>query len=76
MDEFVEAIPFKETKGYVQGVTRNMLQYRRLYDMDGKFKPNVGSRPLRAMIDSKSPEDLAKEMPELKLLGSDPAAEE
>jgi soluble lytic murein transglycosylase len=67
MDEWVEAIPFKETKGYVQGVTRNMLQYRRLYDMDGRFKSNVGTRPLRAMIDSTSPEQLAQEMPELKL---------
>ena len=76
IDEWVEAIPFKETKGYVQGVTRNALQYRRLYDMDGKFKANVGSRPLRAMIDSMSPEDLAKQMPELKLLGSDAAGDE
>lgn len=67
IDEWVEAIPFKETKGYVQGVTRNMLQYRRLYDMDGRFKSNVGARPLRAMIDSTSPEQLAQEMPELKL---------
>ncbi|HEV7644681.1 MAG TPA: transglycosylase SLT domain-containing protein [Pyrinomonadaceae bacterium] len=67
IDEWVEAIPFKETKGYVQGVTRNMLQYRRLYDMDGRFKSNVGSRAVRAMIDSTSPEQLAQEMPELKL---------
>ena len=28
MDEFVEAIPFRETKGYVQGVIRNSAQYR------------------------------------------------
>ena len=67
IDEWVEAIPFKETKGYVQGVTRNSLQYRRLYDMDGKFKTNVGARPLRALIDSSTPEQLAEEMPELKL---------
>jgi soluble lytic murein transglycosylase len=67
IDEWVEAIPFKETKGYVQGVTRNMLQYRRLYDMDGKFRSNVGTRALRAMIDSTSPEQLAREMPELNL---------
>ncbi len=42
MDEWVEAIPFKETRGYVQGVVRNTLQYRRLYDANGKFKPEVG----------------------------------
>ncbi|MDM7922061.1 MAG: lytic transglycosylase domain-containing protein, partial [Pyrinomonadaceae bacterium] len=28
MDEFVEAIPFRETKGYVQGIIRNTAQYR------------------------------------------------
>jgi hypothetical protein len=35
--------------------------------MDGRFKSNVGSRALRAIIDSTSPEQLAQEMPELKL---------
>ena len=48
IDEFVEAIPFKETKGYVQGVIRNTAQYRRLYDDNGNFRPNVGSKPLRS----------------------------
>ena len=67
MDEFVEAIPFKETKGYVQGVIRNSAQYRRLYDENGKFKSNVGTRPLRAEIDSKSLEQLAEEFPEIVL---------
>ncbi|HKP69913.1 MAG TPA: transglycosylase SLT domain-containing protein [Pyrinomonadaceae bacterium] len=43
IDEFVEAIPFKETRGYVQGVVRNTAQYRRLYDDAGNFKPNVGT---------------------------------
>lgn len=57
MDEFVEAIPFKETKGYVQGVIRNSAQYRRLYDDNGNFKPNVGTRPLRGEIDA-NPRDL------------------
>ena len=44
IDEWAEAVPFKETRGYVQGVVRNRLQYLRLYDQDGKFKPEVGSR--------------------------------
>jgi soluble lytic murein transglycosylase len=44
MDEFAEAVPFKETRGYIQGVVRNWLQYVRLYDSSGKFKPEVGSR--------------------------------
>ena len=44
MDEWAEAVPFKETRGYVQGVVRNRLQYQRLYDEHGRFRPEVGSR--------------------------------
>jgi soluble lytic murein transglycosylase len=44
MDEWAEAVQFKETRGYVQGVVRNRLQYQRLYDADGKFRPEVGTR--------------------------------
>ena len=44
IDEWAEAVPFKETRGYVQGVVRNRLQYLRLYDQDGKFRSEVGSR--------------------------------
>lgn len=44
IDEWAEAVPFKETRGYVQGVVRNRLQYLRLYDQQGKFKPEVGAR--------------------------------
>ena len=44
IDEWAEAVPFKETRGYVQGVVRNRLQYLRLYDQKGNFKPEVGSR--------------------------------
>lgn len=65
MDEFVEEIPFRETKGYVQGVIRNAAQYRRLYDEDGKFKPNVGTKPLRGEIDSKSKDQIAQEFPDV-----------
>ncbi len=70
MDEFVEKIPFRETKGYVQGIIRNSAQYRRLYDENGKFKPNVGSRPLRGEIDSKPHEQFAQEFPEIILDGN------
>jgi len=52
IDEFVEAIPFRETKGYVQGVIRNAAQYRRLYDDNGNFKSNVGTKPLRGELDN------------------------
>jgi soluble lytic murein transglycosylase len=52
MDEFSEAIPIKETRLYVQGVIRNWLQYRRLYGEDGKFRPEVGARSLRAALDA------------------------
>ena len=42
MDEWAEAVPFKETRGYIQGVVRNRLQYQRLYDAERKVSP--GSR--------------------------------
>lgn len=42
IDEWAEAIPFRETRGYVQGVIRNKLQYQRLYDEQGRFRSNVG----------------------------------
>jgi soluble lytic murein transglycosylase len=67
MDEFVEAIPFKETRGYVQGVVRNSAQYRRLYDESGNFKSNVGTRPVRAEIDSRSREELAAAFPDISI---------
>jgi hypothetical protein len=54
MDEFAEAIPFKETRGYVQGVVRNSLQYERLYDDDGQFRKEVGSRALHRSADAGS----------------------
>jgi soluble lytic murein transglycosylase len=65
MDEFVEAIPFKETKGYVQGIIRNSAQYRRLYDDNGNFKSNVGTKPLRGEIDSNPREQFTAEFPEI-----------
>ncbi|MDQ3711730.1 MAG: lytic transglycosylase domain-containing protein, partial [Acidobacteriota bacterium] len=67
MDEFVEEIPFRETRGYVQGVIRNSAQYRRLYDENGNFKSNVGTRALRGEIDAKSREQFAQEFPEIVL---------
>jgi soluble lytic murein transglycosylase len=56
IDEWAEAIPFKETRGYVQGVVRNTLQYERLYDDEGRFHANVGTRAVRpgASIDRNS----------------------
>ena len=48
IDEWAEAVPFKETRGYVQGVVRNRLQYERLYDKNGQFRPEVGSRAITA----------------------------
>ena len=65
MDEFVEEIPFKETKGYVQGVIRNSAQYRRLYDDNGNFRSNVGTRPLRGEIDTKPRDQFIAEYPEI-----------
>ena len=44
IDEWAEAVPFKETRGYIQGVVRNRLQYLRLYDEKGNFRSEVGAR--------------------------------
>ena len=55
IDEWAEAIPFKETRGYVQGVVRNTLQYRRLYDEQGRFRPEVGTRAVRRDISTAAP---------------------
>ncbi|MDQ3649282.1 MAG: transglycosylase SLT domain-containing protein [Acidobacteriota bacterium] len=56
IDEWVEAIPFKETRGYVQGVVRNTLQYRRLYDERGRFRAEVGTRaPRRTSATNQAP---------------------
>ena len=46
MDEWQEAVPFRETRLYIQGVVRNTLQYRRLYDDNGNFRPEVGTRAI------------------------------
>ena len=46
------AVPFKETRGYIQGVVRNRLQYLRLYDDKGNFRPEVGTR---AAVPSENP---------------------
>jgi soluble lytic murein transglycosylase len=49
IDEWAEAVPFKETRQYIQGIIRNTLQYQRLYDERGQFRAEVGTRPIRAM---------------------------
>jgi len=46
IDEWAEEVPLKETRGYIQGVVRNRLQYLRLYDDKGNFRPEVGARPV------------------------------
>jgi len=67
MDEFVEAIPFKETKQYVQGVIRNSAQYRRLYDDNGNWRPNVGTKPLRGQLDSEPRDQFTAENPDVSV---------
>jgi soluble lytic murein transglycosylase len=41
IEEWVDSIPISETRNYVQGVYRNMRQYQRLYDDQGRFKSGV-----------------------------------
>ena len=46
--EFVESIPFTETRDYVQAVLRNAEMYRRLYEAVAKTaeqKPGAGRKP-------------------------------
>lgn len=42
-DEFIESIPFSETRGYVKKVLRNYAEYKRIY---GKTAPTVSLMPL------------------------------
>src|SRR5437588_6229968 len=44
LDEWAEAVPFRETRLYIQGVVRNTLQYKRLYDENGQLRAEVGAR--------------------------------
>jgi soluble lytic murein transglycosylase len=46
LDEWAEAVPFRETRLYIQGVVRNTLQYKRLYDEAGQFRAEVGARAI------------------------------
>jgi soluble lytic murein transglycosylase len=46
IDEWQEAVPFRETRLYIQGVVRNTLQYGRLYDEQGQFRAEVGARAI------------------------------
>ena len=75
IDDFVESIPFKETKAYVQGVIRNSAQYRRLYDESGNFKANVGTKALRSEIDSKTADQIAAEFPDVVVDSRDTSGE-
>ncbi len=69
IDEFVEAIPFAETRGYVQGVVRNTAQYRRLYDEQGNFRSNVGTKPVK-ISRSETRQKIARDFPEVIVLDS------
>jgi soluble lytic murein transglycosylase len=53
-DEFVESIPFTETRGYVKKVMRNYAEYRRIY---GKTLPRNGGTggPLPGSPEVKAP---------------------
>lgn len=55
IDEWQEAVPFRETRLYLQGVVRNTLQYRRLYDDNGNFRPEVGAHAIYPSANSNAP---------------------
>ncbi|HYX27647.1 MAG TPA: transglycosylase SLT domain-containing protein [Pyrinomonadaceae bacterium] len=52
IDEWQEAVPFRETRLYIQGVVRNTLQYRRLYDDNGNFRSEVGAHAIYPLPNS------------------------
>ena len=61
LDEWAEAVPFRETRLYIQGVVRNTLQYKRLYDENGQFRAEVGARAVYPTPNSTpSPSDSIK----------------
>src|SRR5438132_4040492 len=43
-DAWAEAVPFRETRLYIQGVVRNTLQYQGVYDENSQFRTEVGAR--------------------------------
>ena len=45
-DEFVESIPFMETRGYVKKVLRNYAEYRRIYSRISEIVPLVPILPV------------------------------
>jgi len=52
-DEFVEAIPFTETRGYVKKVLRNYAEYKRIYGKDGQ-NPMLSPLPTAESLGSLS----------------------
>lgn len=48
-DEFVESIPFSETRGYVKKVLRNYAEYKRIY---GKTIPAGAAKTIQSVIES------------------------
>jgi len=46
-DEFVELIPFSETRGYVKKVLRNYAEYRRIYGRQSQNNPLSSPRTVR-----------------------------
>lgn len=57
-DEFVEAIPYKETRGYVKKVIRNYEEYRRIY---GKRPGTSHPALLITTVGGEVPEDATEE---------------
>ncbi len=54
-DEFVEAIPFSETRGYVKRVMRNYAEYRRIYakaDQGASLVPAKGKGTISPLVES------------------------
>jgi soluble lytic murein transglycosylase len=52
-DEFVESIPFSETRGYVKKVLRNYAEYKRIYgktSLTTSLVPAGPEKNMRSMV--------------------------
>ena len=71
LDEWAEAVPFRETRLYIQGVVRNTLQYKRLYDDNGQFRAEVGAHAVYPTPNSKPTQPLNSPIRVRRVMGEE-----
>ena len=71
LDEWAEAVPFRETRLYIQGVVRNTLQYKRLYDDNGQFRAEVGAHAVYPTPNSRPTQPLNSTIRVRRVMGEE-----